>query len=340
MYIIIIKFDNRIGVSHLYKIINLFLNRKNNISVLFIAFVFFSVLFIIPSLSRAAECEEIVLSELSPTDAKSFEITAKCAGLDADVMGIWFKVGYEKEIARFYSPEKSADGEYVLSFNTEDLGGEYGIYYITVYAQYPPSMYGLKALRTRGIEVVPEVTKTYIMGESETTPEQMVAYFKESGYEYPAYYEQNPRAITLEDFARLYYDISEAEGVRAEAAWVQMCLETGYLNFSNLVKKEQFNFAGLGATGPGFPGFDFADEYGDDYDGIRAGIIAHVQHLKCYASDEGVNMLFEGEPYDPRWADYLRETSTTLERLEGNWAVSVGYGMDLARGVEKLLNTK
>lgn len=305
-----------------------------------LAVLFIFVIIIFPTNSHAAQCEEISFSELSPTEANSFEIAADGIIPDDDVLKIWFKVGYEKEIARFYAPQKTEEGTNKLNFNTENLGGKFGIYYITVYAEYPASKGGLKALKTRGIEVVKEVTKTYIMGKSETDPEQMVKYFKDSGFEYPEYYEQNPRGVTLEEFARMYFEICETEGVRAEAAWVQMCLETGYLNFSNLVENEQFNFAGLGATGPGFPGFDFSEEYGNDYDGIRAGIIGHVQHLKCYASDEGVNILFEGEPYDPRWNDYLREASATLERLEGNWAVSAGYGMDLARSVEKLLNTE
>lgn len=318
-------------------VINAYTYFKKSI---FIFISLFIILFAFPLFSNAASCEEISFDELSPTESKSFSITASGIKAEDNIENIWFKVSLENKMARFYKPKKVENDTYTLNFDAKDFDNEYGIYYITVYAQYPAKDGGLTSLKRRGIEIVEEVTSTYIMGKSQTTPEQMVRYFKDSLLEYPQFYEQEPRGISLEEFAQMYYDICENEGVRAEAAWVQMCLETGYLNFGNLVVKEQFNFAGLGSTGAGSPGFDFAKEYGDDYDGIRAGIIAHVQHLKCYASDEGVNMLFEGEAYDPRWAEYLRELSPTLERLEGNWAVSAGYGMDLARGVEKLLNTK
>lgn len=301
---------------------------------------FLAAFLAVPSKAVAAECEKIEFSELSPTDAKSFTITASGVKTDGQVKDIWFKISFEDKTVRLYKPKKVQNGTYTLDFNISDFDNSYGIYYITVCAQYPTDKGGMKELKRRGIEVVGKVTDTFIMGKSRTTPEQMVKYFENSGYKYPEFYEQTPRSVSLEDFAQMYYEICETEGVRAEAAWVQMCLETGYLNFSNLVKKEQFNFAGLGATGPGEPGFDFADFYGDDYDGIRAGIIGHVQHLKCYASDEEVNIFFEGQAYDPRWNEKLRGMSETLERLEGKWAVSAGYGMDLARGVERLLNTQ
>jgi len=63
------------------------------------------------------------------------------------------------------------------------------------------------------------------------------------------------------------------------------------------------------------------------------------QHLKCYASQDDVEYCIYGEPVDPRWDEKLRGEAKTAERLEGKWAVSAGYGMDISRCVESLLNT-
>lgn len=286
----------------------------------------------------AASCGGIEFAAESPTDKKEFKITATDVSL-SEGEDVWIKINCEDEKARLYKPEKTGDGAYSVYFDAADFDNKNGIYYASVYALDSSGAGAFRLLKKRGIEVVDEVPSTQIMGKSQTTPEQMARYFKESGYEYPSYYEEEPRGVSLEEFARMYYDICEKEGVRAEAAWSQMCNETKFLNFGNLVKIEQFNFAGLGALGPGEPGFNFAESYGDDACGIEAGITAHVQHLKCYASDEGVNILYEGKALDPRWNESLRNLSGTLERLEGKWAVSPGYGMDLSRGVAEILAT-
>ena len=101
-------------------------------------------------------------------------------------------------------------------------------------------------------------------------------------------------------------------------------LETGFLKFGGDVKKEQYNFAGIGATGGSVPGHSFST--------IREGIRAQVQHLKAYASKEPLNQAV----VDPRFNYVERGTAIYVEWLgqkenpEGKgWASSVNYGYNI-----------
>ena len=117
-----------------------------------------------------------------------------------------------------------------------------------------------------------------IAGDSSVTVGQMVSYYKKSGKPYPAEALKAGGAATIEEFCQIYYEECETEGIKAEVAFVQSMIETGFLQFGGSVKIEQFNFAGLGATGNGVSG--------NSFENVRIGIRAHVQHLKCYANDE------------------------------------------------------
>jgi hypothetical protein len=111
-----------------------------------------------------------------------------------------------------------------------------------------------------------------------------------------------------------------------------MCHETGFLKFGGVASISQFNFAGLGTTGPGVPGFNFAATYGDNAWGITTGVRGHVQHLKCYASTAPLNpntLRSDGQPYDPRWSNSLRGTATPVEALGGKWATNPSYAVSL-----------
>ena len=100
-------------------------------------------------------------------------------------------------------------------------------------------------------------------------------------------------------------------------------LETGFLKFGGDVKPDQYNFAGLGATG-GVPGNRFST--------VREGIRAQVQHLKCYASTEPLN----NPCVDQRWAEYLRGSAPTVEQLSLKWASSSSYGENILNCIYKL----
>lgn len=120
--------------------------------------------------------------------------------------------------------------------------------------------------------------------------------------------------------AGFYIEEANLEGVNADIAFIQMCLETGFLRFGNLVTEDMNNFCGLGSIGPGQSGLTFPDE--------RTGVRAHVQHLKAYASTEPLL----GELVDPRYR-YVnpRGKSPEIFGLGGTWAADREYGDKLHR---------
>lgn len=281
--------------------------------------------------------QNLRLGARMPTIAAEFEIYATGVqnekGVSDVIFEIW-RIASGDEGRKSYSGASTGDNDWKTLFQLSDFDNKPGTFKVSVYGVDQAG--GSYIMGTRSFTVSGNASNTPIMGESQAAVEQMVSFFKSSGSAYPAYYEEEPRSTTLEDFARLYYESCQREGVRAEVAWAQMCLETGFLKYGNLVSKEQFNFAGLGATGPGEPGFDFSTAYGNDAHGILMGIVGHVQHLKCYASSDPV-MMFIGDasdpenakPVDPRWMDELRSTAPSVELLDGRWAASVDYAANL-----------
>lgn len=123
----------------------------------------------------------------------------------------------------------------------------------------------------------------------------------------------------------LYVEEASLEGVNPDIAFVQMCLETGFLRFGNLVTEDMHNYCGLGSIGPGQPGLSFPD--------ARTGVRAHVQHLKAYGSAEPLR----GELVDPRYR-YVnpKGKSPTIHGLGGTWAADREYGSKLQRLLERL----
>lgn len=170
-------------------------------------------------------------------------------------------------------------------------------------------------------------TETTIMGATCRTAEEMEALYTQSAT-FPSYYEA--RGVDLETFVEMYIEEAEAEGVRAEVAFSQMLIETGYLQYGGQVDISQFNFAGIGATDGGAGGADFATEYGDNATGIRMGIRAQIQHLKAYASTEDLN----NDCVDPRFSLVTRNKAPKIGDLgNGNWASDTAYASKL---LEKL----
>ena len=126
------------------------------------------------------------------------------------------------------------------------------------------------------------VEGTYLIeGNTEVTVDQMIAYFKASKKTYPEDVMGKGGAATIRDFCQIYYEEAVAEGIKAEVAFVQAMKETGWLQFTGVVKAEQYNFAGMGATGNGVSGESFKD--------VREGVRAQIQHLKAYGSTKSLN---------------------------------------------------
>ena len=180
---------------------------------------------------------------------------------------------------------------------------------------------------------VNDAIKVYyeIAGDSSVTVEQMVSYYKKSGKPYPAEALKAGGSATIEEFCQIYYEECETEGIKAEVAFVQSMIETGFLQFGGSVKIEQFNFAGLGATGNGVSG--------NSFENVRIGIRAHVQHLKCYANDEPL----KNECVDPRWGEWLRGKAPYVEWLSipnnpngTGWAGDADYAAKLLKGIQDM----
>ena len=180
-----------------------------------------------------------------------------------------------------------------------------------------------------------------IKGTSTTSVNQMVMYFLANA-PYPSYYANNTNVKTINDFCKLYYDICEDYGIKAEVAFCQAMKETNFLKFGGDVKQTQFNFAGLGATGNSVSGASF--------NSIEEGIRAHIQHLYAYAdknASEASIKAIEGKGdkslVDPRFQFVTKGSAINVEHLGQKenpipglgWATAERYGYSI---VENYMN--
>ena len=148
-------------------------------------------------------------------------------------------------------------------------------------------------------------------------------------YSYPTSSYKEKGAASISEFCKILYEEASVEGVCPEVLYSQVMKETGYLQFGNLVQPDQCNFGGLGATGPGHPGYMFAS--------VREGLRAQVQHLKAYATTEPlINSCI-----DPRFSFVPRGCAPKTTDLNGRWAVpGIGYGESLNAIIYDLLYLK
>lgn len=164
-----------------------------------------------------------------------------------------------------------------------------------------------------------------IMGTSATTVAKMVSVLgSRNGAFNSALYQ-----MSLEQFCQNYYNICQMEGIRAEVAFGQMCLETGYLKYGGDVQPHQYNFAGIGATGGGNPGNSFAT--------TDQGMIAHVQHLKLYAGYVYPNGYYYHPLLDPRHFPGIAGKAKDVQSLQGTWAMSTTYANSLMKVINNLI---
>lgn len=180
-----------------------------------------------------------------------------------------------------------------------------------------------------------------IMGTSQTTVAQMVRYYNSnaSGYDtFKAKYNGKYNGVlakggasTINQFAQIFYEEATAEGVRAEVAFTQCMKETGFLKYGGDVLPNQYNFAGIGATGA---------VHGASFSNVRIGIRAQIQHLKAYGSispltnpcvDPRFNLVKRGSAQYVEWLG-IKENPNGY-----GWATSKSYGHDIVNMVNVLL---
>ena len=180
-----------------------------------------------------------------------------------------------------------------------------------------------------------EINTNNIMGTSTVTVQQMVAFYKKYNSDFDTFTNYGTTydgclseggCSSIEEFCQMYLEEANAEGVRAEVAFAQAMHETGFLKYGGDVKPNQYNYAGLGATGNGNPGNSFED--------VRTGIRAQIQHLKAYASTDSLN----NECVDVRFDYVTRGCAPTIDLLSQKWATSSTYGQTIINMMNELLN--
>ena len=131
----------------------------------------------------------------------------------------------------------------------------------------------------------------------------------------------NPKAdkAKVRRLAGYYVTEGRFEGINSDVAFVQMCLETGYLQFGGLVKPYFNNYCGLGAMNKQNPGEKFPSE--------AIGVRAHIQHLHAFATKD---KKLRNKLVDPRYK-YVqpRGKAPTVWKLAGTWAMDKNYGNKL-----------
>lgn len=151
-----------------------------------------------------------------------------------------------------------------------------------------------------------------ITDRAKLTQEQLTAYFMS----------KNPDADenAVSRLAKYYIEESKTENINSDIAFAQMCHETGFLKFGNLVTPEMHNYCGLGAINKDNPGLTFETE--------QLGVRAHIQHLHAYATES--NIFLKNELIDTRYK-YVqpRGKAKNIFALAGTWAADKEYGRKL-----------
>ncbi|MDR2536084.1 MAG: glucosaminidase domain-containing protein [Treponema sp.] len=162
---------------------------------------------------------------------------------------------------------------------------------------------------------IPEIPE-YLLGKGIIPSEDLASFLQYS----------NPMADAdfVKELADLYVEEAALEGVNHDVAFAQMCLETGFLQYGNLVTPDMNNFCGLGAISAEQPGERFSEP--------RIGVRAQIQHLKGYATDTPL----EQELVDPRyiWVNY--GSAPTIKGLAGSWAADPDYAVKISGILERL----
>ena len=173
-----------------------------------------------------------------------------------------------------------------------------------------------------------------IMGSTQATIEQMVSYYNSKNKVYPSGVLSKGGASTIREFCNILVEEAKIEGVRAEVLFCQAMKETGWLQFGGIVKVEQYNFGGLGATDVN--GAANSAWFKD----VRTGLRAQVQHLKAYGSNEELKQ----QCVDPRFNLVKRNSAPYVQWLGQKenpngygWATAANYGYDIVDSINELL---
>ncbi|WP_404432165.1 N-acetylmuramoyl-L-alanine amidase [Sutcliffiella horikoshii] len=162
---------------------------------------------------------------------------------------------------------------------------------------------------------VPKTTGLCIVGKSALKAEELNTFVKGI----------NPNAPLLGEY---YIELGEAYNIRGDIAFAQAIHETNYFRFTGIVKPNQNNFAGIGATGGEVRGATFATP--------EEGVLAHIQHLFAYANSKPLLPTYP--KVDPRFDLVTRGIAPGWIDLNGRWAVpGTQYGQLILKIYERML---
>lgn len=146
------------------------------------------------------------------------------------------------------------------------------------------------------------------------TPEQLTAFFLA--------HNGAKKRVDIYSLAQTYVAEGTMEHINSDAAFVQMCVETGWLKFGGLVTEDMHNYCGLGSMDAAHPG--------ESFDTMQMGVRAHIQHLHAYATD--VSVKLNNELVDPRYSwPHKARNAKTIAQLANTWAMDSEYGIKLER---------
>jgi len=182
---------------------------------------------------------------------------------------------------------------------------------------------GTRARSPVGPSPEPPALTVSIMGPSQLTAGQLAAWFKGRQGAVTGSYRAS---VPVETLTAYYLAEGAAEGVTGDVAFVQAIVETGWFRFAGLVRPEDNNFAGIGATGTGPSPASFPD--------ARTGVRAQIQHLRAYADASAYACTvppLHNPCVDPRFALVLpKGKAPTWNQLgNGNWATASTYASSI-----------
>ncbi len=119
----------------------------------------------------------------------------------------------------------------------------------------------------------------------------------------------------LADLPKFYIRECAIEGINHDLAFVQMCLETKFLNYGGNISASHHNFANLGGTDADWASFATPE----------AGVRAHVQQLKAYANTSPLQQ----PQLAPRFDVVVRGIAPTVRQLTGRWSTDRQYAQKL-----------
>ncbi len=190
--------------------------------------------------------------------------------------------------------------------------------------------------------------QTTIDGPVDVTVEQIVAAFRGGAY---------PEA-EVRWFGECLVAGTRLFGFRTAGVSGRMGHETGWFRYGGDVGPDQFNFAGLGATG-GVPGLSFvvkrADGTVDRMASIQRGVLAVLAHEGCYRWGDKANWpadLRQHHNASTRYADVMASGHAGTCRVwgdfsNGRWAwtraipggsLDNGYAVGIVQGANHVLS--